>query len=94
MTTWRGWASSGRLAFAEPEDHAASILEIMASVIDGVFGLQTLAEQKAFYERHVSSWMGPFFKDVMAGKAAVFYAAVGDVGRAFVEIEDAALAMG
>jgi TorA maturation chaperone TorD len=78
----------------EPEDHVAALCEVMAGLIDGSYGTpQPLAVQRNFFETHMAPWIGRFFADLEGAKAAVFYAAVGRLGRRFVEIESAAFAM-
>jgi TorA maturation chaperone TorD len=75
----------------DPEDHAASVLEMMAGLIDGAFGApQPVAEQKRFYQSHVGSWLPVFFRDLESVQSSAYFAALGGVGRAFLEIEDAA----
>ncbi|MDP2578713.1 molecular chaperone TorD family protein [Shimia thalassica] len=72
----------------EPEDNIASLMEMMGALIVGRFGKPaTLADQKTFFNRHISPWAGHFYSDLEAAKNSVFYAAVGAVGRVFVEIE-------
>jgi len=79
---------------AEPEDHAASILEAMAGMIDGTFGPQlTLEAQKLFFNAHVASWMPHFFKDLEESQTSPFYAALGAVGACFIEVEEEAFRM-
>ncbi len=41
----------------------------------------------------MAPWVGRFFADLEGAQAAVFYAAVGMLGRRFIEIESAAFAM-
>jgi TorA maturation chaperone TorD len=78
----------------EPEDHVAALCEVMAGLIDGAYGAaQPLAVQRSFFETHMAPWVGRFFADLEGAEAAVFYAAVGMLGRRFVEIESAAFAM-
>jgi TorA maturation chaperone TorD len=79
---------------SEPEDHIASVCEAMAGLIDGTFGGPLpLEEQKHFYTTHVGSWAHVFFRDLEIAKASVLYAALGSVGRTFLEIEEEAFAM-
>ncbi len=79
---------------SDPEDHAASVLEIMAGLIDGAFGTPlTIADQKAFHDAHLASWLPIFFRDLEAAQSSVFFAALGGVGRVFLKIEDAAFAI-
>ena len=78
---------------AEPEDHISSVLEMMAGLIDGAYGRPLpLAEQKTFYATHVGSWAPFFFRDLEGCEASPFYAALGSVGRVFMEIEHDAFA--
>ena len=78
----------------EPEDHIAAVLDMMAGLITGEFGAPaTLAEQKKFFEAHISSWAGHFFADLEGAKSSVLYAALGTIGRTFIEIETTAFSM-
>jgi TorA maturation chaperone TorD len=70
----------------EPEDHAATICEIMAGLADGRFDASADA-QRAFFERHVAPWMGRLFADIERAETAKFYRSVGALGRLFIEIE-------
>jgi TorA maturation chaperone TorD len=74
---------------AEPEDHAAILCEIMAGLIGGRFAAPADA-QRAFFEKHVSRWMGQLFSDLEKAQHAQFYRAVGTLGRVFLEIESEA----
>jgi TorA maturation chaperone TorD len=79
---------------AEPEDHIASLCEMMAGFIDGAFGrVLSLEEQRVFFVAHIGSWAPVFFRDMEEAKASVLYAALGSVGRAFLAIEERAFAM-
>ena len=72
----------------EPEDNIASLMEMMGGLIVGRFGAPaTLAVQKDFYAKHIGPWAGHFFGDLTGAKTSVFYAGVGAVGRAFMDIE-------
>ncbi|WP_300519834.1 molecular chaperone TorD family protein [Aliiroseovarius sp.] len=72
----------------EPEDNIASLMEMMGAMIVGRFGqAQDVADQKNFFNTHIGPWAGHFFTDLEAAKNSVFYAAVGQVGRVFMEIE-------
>lgn len=78
----------------EPEDHIAALMDMMAGLISGTFGKPaTLAEQKKFFEAHISNWVGHFFADLEAAKSSVLYAALGSIGRNFMEIEETAFSM-
>jgi TorA maturation chaperone TorD len=79
---------------AEPEDHIASLCEMMAGLIAGSFGAPAdLGTQKEFFDRHIAPWAGRFFEDLAAAKAARLYMPVGRIGKLFVEIERDAFAM-
>lgn len=78
----------------EPEDHIATVCEIMAGLIRGRFGDETaLAEQKAFFDTHISPWAPHFFEDLEAAQGSVFYAPVGTIGRALMDVETEAFRM-
>ena len=78
----------------EPEDNIASLLEMMGGMITGRFGEVTpLAQQAAFFNKHIGSWAEHFFSDLEAAKASVFFAPVGSAGKAFMEIEREAFRM-
>lgn len=78
----------------EPEDHIAALMDMMAGLITGEFGEPaSLAEQKKFFEAHISSWAGNFFADLEGAKSSVLYAALGTIGRNFMEIETTAFSM-
>jgi TorA maturation chaperone TorD len=70
----------------EPEDHAATLCEIMAGLAAGRFQA-TPAAQGAFFEKHVAPWMGRLFADMEGAANAKFYRSVGSLGRLFLEIE-------
>lgn len=79
---------------AEPEDHIASLCEMMAGLIRGRFLEPAPVKlQRAFFERHLAPWAGHFFSDVEAAKSADLYRPAGTIGRLFMEIEAAAFAM-
>ena len=78
----------------EPEDHIAALFEMMAGLITGEFGeVASLDEQKRFFDAHVGSWAKHFFKDLEGARSSVLYAALGSVGRIFMEIEEVAFTM-
>lgn len=72
---------------AEPEDHAAFLCEMMATLIecDG--------DDAGFFARHLAPWIGRFFADLERAPAARFYRAVGGLGVVFIDIEQAAFAL-
>ena len=72
----------------EPEDHIASLFEMMAGMITGRFDEPvSLDRSRRFFDRHIGPWAGHFFSDLESAKNSVFYAPVGSAGRAFMEIE-------
>jgi len=77
----------------EPEDHIASIAEIMAGLITGFFGPPDLDQQKRFFDRHLAPWAGHFFADLEKAQDADLYRPVGTIGRLFLDIEADAFAM-
>ena len=78
----------------EPEDHMAAICEMMAGLIEEEFGgAGGLEQQKKFFEMHLSPWASHFFSDLEAANASVFYASLGNAGKAFIAIEEAAFEM-
>ncbi len=79
---------------SEPEDHIASILEMMAGQILGTYGAPApLATQKAFFDAHLEPWAGRFFADLREAKEARLYLGVGDLGAAFMKVESRAFAL-
>ena len=78
----------------EPEDHIASLCDMMAGLIRGHFSRPfSLAEQASFFKKHIAPWAGLFFSDLESAKNAVFYAPVGSIGKAFMDIESKAFDM-
>ncbi len=72
----------------EPEDNIASLMEMMAGMIEGRFGAPaSLDAQRTFFNRHIAPWAGHFFTDLEGAKGSVFYAPVGVVGKIFMTIE-------
>ena len=72
----------------EPEDHMGTLCETMAGIITGEFPCDSdLNSQKAFFDAHLSKWAELFFTDLEKAQAAVFYAPVGSLGRAFMAVE-------
>lgn len=71
---------------SEPEDHAATLCEIMAGLAGGVFAVSAEAQQR-FFEGHLAPWIHRFFTDLEMADAGGFYRSVGAVGRVFIGIE-------
>jgi len=76
----------------EPEDHAGALCETMSLLVLSREDV-SVAQQRAFFERHVAPWMGRFFGDLASAKAACFYRAVGLLGERFMDIERENFAM-
>jgi TorA maturation chaperone TorD len=76
----------------EPEDHAATLCEIMSGLAGGTLPAPEGAERRLF-EKHMAPWIGRFFADLERTDAADFYRYVGGLGRVFVEIETEAFAL-
>ncbi|MGB0748821.1 MAG: TorD/DmsD family molecular chaperone [Magnetospiraceae bacterium] len=79
---------------SEPEDHIASVLEIMGSLIIGRYGTPAdMATQRRFFETHVAPWATAFFEDLEIAEKGDFYKVVGTIGRQFMAIEKDAFAL-
>jgi TorA maturation chaperone TorD len=76
----------------EPEDHAAILCEIMAGLVGGEIDAPPGADREIF-EKHLAPWMPRFFADLESSRTADFYARVGALGRAFMEIETVAFTL-
>jgi TorA maturation chaperone TorD len=81
----------------EPEDHLGILFDVMAGLASGQFGGgpsgDTLAEQKAFFARHVEPWAHRLFSDLGSVAKTPFYQAVARVGAAFTSIESQGFAL-
>jgi len=76
---------------SEPEDHAATLCEVMATLIlSHDIGEQNI---RHFFNEHLAPWMRAFFADLEEADSAVFYRAVGRLGQAFMNLEQRYLAM-
>jgi TorA maturation chaperone TorD len=71
---------------AEPEDHAAILLEVMAGLAGGAIAAPPGTDREIF-DAHLASWIVRFFSDLEQTESADFYARVGTLGRIFMEIE-------
>ncbi len=80
----------------EPEDHIATLFEVMAGSIRGIYGQTAMAldDQAGFFAAHIAPWAGHFFTDLEAAKGSEFYAPVGKIGRAFMAVETEAFRLG
>ncbi|NRG18355.1 molecular chaperone TorD family protein [Rhizobiales bacterium] len=72
----------------EPEDHIASVCQMMAGLIGGAFGApRDLKGQRQFFSVHLGNWAPHFFKDLENAKTSRFYRHIGKLGRTFMEVE-------
>ena len=76
----------------EPEDHAATLCEIMAGLLSGHLPAPAGTDQKIF-EAHLAPWIGRFFADLERAEVASLYRRVGTLGRVFMDIETEAFAL-
>jgi TorA maturation chaperone TorD len=77
---------------SEPEDHAATLCEVMAGLVGGSIAAPAGADRD-FFAQHLRPWIGRFFVELERAEAADFYRYVGSLGRAFIDIEAQALAL-
>jgi TorA maturation chaperone TorD len=75
-----------RVIQSEPEDHIATLCEIMAGLIGGTINGPDGCDRD-FFAKHLATWARRFFVDLGRAKSAGFYAPVGSLGRIFMEIE-------
>jgi TorA maturation chaperone TorD len=76
----------------DPEDHIGTLCEVMSNLVSDRERF-SLADERRFFERHLSPWAIRFFTDLETVKNARFYAAVGTLGRVFTNIEAEAFAL-
>lgn len=71
----------------EPEDHIASLCEMMHGLLSGAFGDAGRGDAKAFFDAHLAPWAGKFFADLEGAPSAALYMPVGTIGRLFFDVE-------
>ena len=76
----------------EPEDHVATLCEVMAGLVGGGFPAPSGSDETIF-KKHVEPWAARFFADLEHAQAAQFYRSVARLGRTFIEIESEAYAL-
>ena len=76
----------------EPEDHAATLCEIMACLVGGRLPAPQGTDQQIF-EKHLKPWIGRFFADVERAEGGDLYRRIGTLGRVFIDIETEAFAL-
>lgn len=77
----------------DPEDHVATLFEVVAGLLLGRFGADGTDEAARFYERHLGRWVGRMIDDVARADAADFYRAVAGLAKTWIDIEDGARAL-
>ena len=76
----------------EPEDGIATLLEVMAGLIDGTYAAPA-SEQDAFFDAHLKPWAARLFADVAVAPSARFYRAVAEFAQHWVDLETRAFAI-
>lgn len=66
----------------EPEDYLPSLFEVMALLI-----AENHSSQSGFFNRHIASWGGQFFKDMQVASDISFYRESAKLGQAFLQSE-------
>jgi TorA maturation chaperone TorD len=77
---------------SEPEDGMGFMCEVMAGLALGRFAAAETF-QRTFFERNLRPWAEKFFADLEKAEGAIFYRAVGRLGRVFMELEREAFAL-
>ena len=78
----------------EPEDHIASLFDMMSGLILGKFSKKfSIGEQKDFFNKHLAPWVDLLMRDIESSRIAVFYSPIGTIGREFIEIERSSFSM-
>jgi TorA maturation chaperone TorD len=78
----------------EPEDHIASLCDVMAQLIDGTArGEFDVYAQDRFFSAHIRPWAKQFFADLEAAKSTDLYGPVGRIGNIFMGIEEESFGM-
>jgi TorA maturation chaperone TorD len=71
---------------SEPEDHIATLCEMMAGLTGGTITGPDGCDRD-FFAKHLATWARRFFVDLERANPVGFYARVGSLGRTFMEIE-------
>lgn len=73
---------------AETEDHLAYLCEVMRYLIAGDdAAVANLTRQQAFFTTHVQPWVGRLCDDLAAHPKARYFAALGALTAAFMQVE-------
>jgi TorA maturation chaperone TorD len=78
------------------EDHVSALFETMRLLVEGADERQpaSVAEQKAFFERHLAPWLPDMCTALKQNPLANFYRPVSEFTESFVAIERDSFAMG
>jgi len=79
------WGLARLAATSEPEDHVASMFEVMAMAI--AVQQRSLAEQKSFFEKYLYRGAMGFCSAVATSQNARFYRCVARFAKAFLDLE-------
>ena len=75
-------------AMSETEDHIACLCEVMRYLIAGDdAAVANLTRQQAFFTTHVQPWVGRLCDDLAAHPKARYFAALGALTVAFMQVE-------
>lgn len=77
----------------EPEDHAATVLEVMGELL-ARSGARNESAAVEFWQAHLAPWMPLLFRSLRQVADAPFYAALGEAGAAFMAEERLRFATG
>jgi TorA maturation chaperone TorD len=77
----------------EPEDHIATVLEVMHTLVLGHRGPDGDGCQQSFFRAHLLSWAPLFFTELEEAENASLYVPVGTIGTLLMEIEEQAFEM-
>ena len=77
----------------DPEDHIATICEVMAGLAMGSIAAQGPVTEQSFFDRHLAPWAAQFFDDLAIAPSADFYRPLAEIGRLWIDIEARAFAL-
>jgi TorA maturation chaperone TorD len=73
---------------SETEDHVSYLMEVMRFLVAGDdVAVSNLTQQSKFFAAHVQTWVLDLCDTLQANPRARFYAALGQLTRAFVSVE-------
>jgi TorA maturation chaperone TorD len=79
---------------SEPEDHIASLCEIMGGLVAGRYPASPALPEDRFFARYLAPWAGQFFRDLERSRNADLYRPLGRIGRLFIDLEAECLSQG